>query len=194
VGVALSSLDRQGDCRMSAEEIEFPYTPPLPERTPEMVLATRDMFQDATADSFRSLPGFEAAEIRECDIGKVAAGDVRVSVLRAKPGYKWVGSPWHMHHYNFSVTYVLKGWADFEFEGVGKLRLGAGTVMDQPALNRHREGEMSEDFEAVVFHSPAVFGTTAFLYNEETGEYVDQYIGEVANDVQFGESLEVVAN
>jgi mannose-6-phosphate isomerase-like protein (cupin superfamily) len=178
---------------MSTTEIEFADTPALPDPSPDMVMATPEMFQNVSPDSFRLLPGFDAAEIRERDLGDLKAEDVRVTILRARPGYKWVGSPWHMHHYNFSITYVLKGWADFEFEGVGKVRLGAGTIMDQPAMNRHREGEMSEDFEAIAFHSPSVFGTTAFLYSEEAGGYIGQYIGDVANDEQFGESLEVVS-
>lgn len=164
----------------------FPATPPLPPATPEMVMATPEMFQDATAESFRPVPGFDASDIRECDLGQLDAGDVRVTVLRTKPGFKWVGSPWHMHDFDFSIAYVIKGWADFEFEGVGPVRISAGTIMNQPRKNRHREGAMSEDFEAVVFHSPPVFGTTVFLYDEETGTYRDQFVEDVSTDEEFG--------
>lgn len=169
----------------------FPAAPPLPPPTPDMVMATPDMFRAELPDSFRTLPGFDASELRESDLGNLMAGDARVSVIRSKPGYKWVGSPWHMHHFGYSVTYIIKGWADFEFEGVGAVRLGAGTIMHQPAMNRHREGDASEDFEAVVFHAPRVFGTTVFVYDEESGGYTEQYIAAIAEDEEFGRQLAV---
>jgi quercetin dioxygenase-like cupin family protein len=156
-----------------------------------MIMARPEMFQAVTPESFRASPGFDASDIRECDLGHINGGDVRVTIVRAKPGFKWVGSPWHLHDYNFSITYIIKGWADFEFEGVGQIRLDAGTIMHQPAMNRHREGEMSEDFEGVAFHSPAVFGTTAFLYDEATGIYQSQYIKDVGSDEDFGKLLDV---
>ncbi|MTD52592.1 hypothetical protein [Amycolatopsis pithecellobii] len=169
----------------------FPAAPPLPPPTSDMVMATPDMFRAELPGSFRTLPGFDASEIRESDLGALAAGDARVTIMRSKPGYKWVGSPWHMHHFGYSVTYIIKGWADFEFEGIGAVRLGAGTVMHQPAMNRHREGEASEDFEGVVFHAPKVFGTTVFLYDEEAGLYREHYSAAVADDEEFGKSLAV---
>ncbi|MGW4774889.1 hypothetical protein ACWEO2_43540 [Nocardia sp. NPDC004278] len=49
-------------------------------------------------------------------------------------------------------------------------------------MNRHREGEASEDFETVVFHSPAVLGTTVFVYDEQTGGYTEKYIAALAED------------
>jgi mannose-6-phosphate isomerase-like protein (cupin superfamily) len=156
-------------------------------------MATTDVIHHATPESFRAIPGFEASEMRECDLGKLDAEDVRITVVRNKPGFKWVGSPWHMHDFKFAVLYVLKGWTDFEFEGVGQVRLGAGTILNQPAMNRHREGEMSEDFEGIAFHSPPVFGTTAFLYDEASGKYHEQYIADVGADEEFGKLLDVAA-
>ena len=170
----------------------FPDTPPLPPPTSDMVMATPDMFRAELADSFRSLPGFDAAEIRESDLGELVGSDARVTVIRSVPGYKWVGSPWHMHHYDYNITYIIRGWADFEFEGVGPVRLGAGTIMHQPAMNRHREGEASEDFYGVAFLAPKVFGTTVFTYDEEAGIYREQCIPAIADDEDFGKALDVM--
>jgi hypothetical protein len=158
-----------------------------------MIMATPEMFQREDPDSYRKLPGFDASVIRQQYVGELSSGETQVSLIRSVPGFKWVGSPWHMHHYNFSITYIINGWADFEFEGIGAIRLGAGTIMDQPAMNRHREGDASEDFEGIAFHNPPVFGTTAFMLDEASGTYVPNYIGDIAQDEEFGASLDVVS-
>jgi quercetin dioxygenase-like cupin family protein len=155
-------------------------------------MATPDMFQQEGPDSFKSIPGFDASTMRTHLLGQLEqGGETTMAVLRSVPGKKWVGSPWHMHHYNYSITYIIKGWADFEFEGVGMVRLGAGAIMHQPKMNRHREGEASDDWEAVALYNPPVFGTTVFGYDEASGTYIPQYIGNIAEDEAFGKSLGV---
>jgi hypothetical protein len=143
-------------------EVELPPLPPPP---PEAIMATPDMFEfieDAEWFQF-----FRFTEIAERTDGQFFVTVMRGSV----PGRKFLGGPWHMHHFDFGLLYVTSGWAEFEFEGVGKVRFEKGMIMHQPAFNRHRDGEMSPDFEGLVILSPAVSDITAWVLDEETGEY-----------------------
>ena len=64
-------------------------------------------------------------------------------------GPKSQGS-WHVHEEcAFDWNYVLNGWAEFEFEGVGVVRLEKGDSWYQPPGIRHRELSASEDFEGM---------------------------------------------
>ncbi len=57
---------------------------------------------------------------------------------------------WHVHDEStFDWNYVLNGWAEFEFEGVGVVRLEKGDSWYQPPGIRHREVAASEDFEGL---------------------------------------------
>jgi mannose-6-phosphate isomerase-like protein (cupin superfamily) len=66
---------------------------------------------------------------------------------------------WHLHHTNFQMVYVIKGWIDFEYEEKGLVRLEAGTCVFQPPEIRHRELGHSEDLEIVEVVMPAGFET-----------------------------------
>jgi quercetin dioxygenase-like cupin family protein len=56
-------------------------------------------------------------------------------------------------------VYVLKGWVEFEYEGVGKVMMRAGSCFYQPSRIRHREIRHSQDIEMLEIVSPAVFET-----------------------------------
>jgi hypothetical protein len=71
-------------------------------------------------------------------------------VYRARPGHH-EGLPWHKH--------VVKGWAIFEFEGVGQIRLEPGPAIYQLLMNRHREIAQSDDFEILEITMPTEFET-----------------------------------
>jgi hypothetical protein len=81
--------------------------------------------------------------------------------------------PWHSHDLGFHMGYVINGWAEYEFEGVGRIRYTAGMAGWQLPNNRHREFGSSDDFEAIEITFPANIKTTAHLYDEEKGEYYD---------------------
>lgn len=175
---------------LDEEEVDHP----LPPRSNHMILATPEMFDAEKPDSFTDIPGFEGAFLRATDVAAQTGGKFDVNVLKANPDIKWTSSPWHMHHHDIALTYIMEGWADFEFEGIGVVRFEKGMIMNQPALNRHREGATSPDFFAVVFISPAKFGTTLFVWNEETEEYDEVYIEDsTGGDEEFG-NLQTVAS
>jgi quercetin dioxygenase-like cupin family protein len=79
-------------------------------------------------------------------------------VIRARPG-KAPHGEWHYHAVNVQFVYVLKGWVLFEYEGVGKVMMKAGSCFYQPPRIRHRELKHSRDVEMLEIVSPAKFKT-----------------------------------
>ena len=66
---------------------------------------------------------------------------------------------WHIHECTFQFVYVIKGWATFEYEGVGVRTLRAGDCMNQRPMIAHREIEDSDDYEVLEIVAPADFKT-----------------------------------
>ena len=64
-----------------------------------------------------------------------------------------------MHHTEFQLVYILKGWIEFEYEGQGAVRLEAGSSVYQPPGIRHRELGHSPDIEMLEVVLPAGFTT-----------------------------------
>jgi mannose-6-phosphate isomerase-like protein (cupin superfamily) len=56
-------------------------------------------------------------------------------------------------------TYVLKGWVEFEYAGVGKVTMRAGTCFYQPPNLPHRELRHSKNLELLEVVAPARFET-----------------------------------
>jgi quercetin dioxygenase-like cupin family protein len=57
------------------------------------------------------------------------------------------------------LVYVLKGWVEFDYEGVGKVRIEAGACVHQPPGLRHVEIAHSDDVEILEITLPADFKT-----------------------------------
>ena len=97
------------------------------------------------------------------DLGVEAAtnGDYLAHVIRAN-GAQEQGqiNQWHIHECDFQMIYILKGWATFEYEGVGVRTLVAGDCVNQVPKIRHREIECSPDVEILEIVSPARFDTS----------------------------------
>ena len=77
-------------------------------------------------------------EYRDLGIKRATEGKVVAHVIRARPG-KAPHGEWHYHATNVQFVYVLKGWVLFEYEGVGKVMMKAGSCFYQPPRIRHRE-------------------------------------------------------
>jgi quercetin dioxygenase-like cupin family protein len=56
-------------------------------------------------------------------------------------------------------VYVLKGWVLFEYEGVGRVMMKAGSCFYQPPNIRHREIRHSKNVQMLEIVSPAKFRT-----------------------------------
>jgi len=97
-------------------------------------------------------------EYRDLGIRRATRGKVVAHVIRARRG-KAPHGQWHRHDCAVQFVYVLKGWAVFEYEGVGRVRMKAGTCFYQPPNVRHREIRHSPDLEMLEVVSPASFKT-----------------------------------
>ncbi len=99
-------------------------------------------------------------EYRDLGIRRATRGKVVAHVIRARPG-KAPHGQWHRHDCNVQFVYVLKGWAVFEYEGVGRVRMKSGTCFYQPPGIRHREIRHSKDLEMIEVVAPADFRTVS---------------------------------
>jgi mannose-6-phosphate isomerase-like protein (cupin superfamily) len=97
-------------------------------------------------------------EYRDLGIKRATKGKVVAHVIRARRG-KAPHGEWHYHDVNVQFVYVLKGWVLFEYEGVGKVMMKAGSCFYQPPRIRHRELRHSRDLEMIEVVSPATFKT-----------------------------------
>lgn len=97
-------------------------------------------------------------EYRDLGIKSATRGKVVSHVIRARPGEAPHGE-WHWHDCDVQFVYVLKGWAKFEYEGVGEVLMQAGTCFYQPPGIRHREIGHSDDVEMLEVVAPANFKT-----------------------------------
>jgi quercetin dioxygenase-like cupin family protein len=97
-------------------------------------------------------------EYRDLGIKRASHGKVVAHVIRARPG-KAPHGQWHRHDCKVQFVYVLKGSAVFEYEGVGKVRMKAGSCFYQPPGIRHREIRHSRDLEMIEIVAPAKFKT-----------------------------------
>ena len=99
-------------------------------------------------------------EYRDLGIEKATRGKVVAHIIRARAG-KAPHGQWHRHHCDVQFVYVLKGSAVFEYEGVGKVTMRAGSCFYQPPGIRHREIRHSRDLEMIEIVAPAKFRTVA---------------------------------
>jgi quercetin dioxygenase-like cupin family protein len=99
-------------------------------------------------------------EYRDLGIKRATRGKVVAHVIRARPG-KAPHGQWHRHDCKLQFVYVLKGSAVFEYEGVGRVTMKAGSCFYQPPGIRHREIRHSNDLELIEIVAPANFRTVA---------------------------------
>ena len=97
-------------------------------------------------------------EYRDLGIRRATRGGVVAHVIRARRG-KAPHGEWHAHDCKVQFVYVLKGWVLFEYEGVGRVMMKAGSCFYQPPRIRHREIRHSADLHMIEFVSPARFKT-----------------------------------
>ena len=95
---------------------------------------------------------------RDLGVADATGGRVGAHVIRARGASETPGER-HHHALEFQLVYVLRGWVDFEYNGVGRVRLEAGSSVVQPPGIRHTELAHSADLELLEITLPAQFGT-----------------------------------
>ena len=142
----------------------------LPPREPDMLLAQPEFIMQPSDDKFQLPEGIDYFKYWTTDIGKLSGGRIGATVIRATPAAEGHHcSPWHYHKWDLSMSVVLNGTAEFEFEGIGVVKFVRGTVIYQLPMNRHREIYISPDFEAIEINLPATVDTHILLPNDVTG-------------------------
>jgi quercetin dioxygenase-like cupin family protein len=106
------------------------------------------------------LRGFFA--YRDLGVAEATAGRVGAHVIRARGASSEPGEL-HRHALDFQLVYVLRGWVDFEYDGVGRVRLEPGSSVVQPPGIRHAELAHSADLEMLEITLPAHFETEAVV-------------------------------
>ena len=97
-------------------------------------------------------------EYRDLGIADATRGKVLAHVIRARRG-RAAKPERHYHGVKFQMVYVLKGWIEFDYEGVGRVRLRKGSCVYQPPGIRHTELGHSRDLEMIEITLPARFPT-----------------------------------
>jgi quercetin dioxygenase-like cupin family protein len=97
-------------------------------------------------------------EYRDLGVNDATQGKYSANVIRAVPGRR-AEPTWHIHHLDFQMIYILKGWVTFEYEGQGEVTFRPGSAALQPPRIRHREIQHSDDLELIEITSPAAFET-----------------------------------
>lgn len=110
--------------------------------------------RDASWDD--GLRGFFA--YRDLGVATATGGRVGAHVIRARGASTEPGAK-HGHRLEFQLVYVLRGWVEFDYDGVGRVRLEAGSCVVQPPGIRHAELAHSEDLEMLEITLPARFET-----------------------------------
>ncbi len=95
---------------------------------------------------------------RDLGVADASRGGFGAHVIRAVPG-EHAAAQWHTHSLDFQMVYVLRGWVEFEYADIGRVRLQAGSSVYQPPGVAHREVTHSDDLEMLEVTSPAQFET-----------------------------------
>ena len=96
---------------------------------------------------------------RDLGIAGASAGGFGAHVIRAVAG-EHPSPQWHTHTLDFQMVYVLRGWVEFEYADIGRVRLEANSSVYQPPGLPHREIAHSDDLELLEITSPAAFETS----------------------------------
>ena len=95
---------------------------------------------------------------RDLGVTEGTEGKMRVQITTATSAMPQP-TGWHYHTCETQFVYMLKGWADLEFEDGRAVRLEAGDSVMIPGGARHQEVRSSDDFELLEVSVPADMGT-----------------------------------
>jgi uncharacterized RmlC-like cupin family protein len=95
---------------------------------------------------------------RDLGMTEATGGKLMAQVIRPTKPCDGPGDQ-HYHVLDFQMVYVLRGWTRVWQEGVGEIRMEAGTCMYQTPGIEHRVLEYSDDYEVLEITVPADFKT-----------------------------------
>ena len=100
------------------------------------------------------------AQYRDLGIADATHGLARAHVIRLiGPCDPNEVSKLHLHHVDFQMVYVLKGWVKTYMDGVGETTFQIGSSWTQPPKIKHLIMDYSDDVELLEVILPAEFET-----------------------------------
>ncbi len=144
---------RELGCGDGLESLSITSTRPLGsgDHTPRVTVQhARDAaFEEGLRDYF---------VYRDFGLKTASAGAIAAHAIKVTPG-KHPHGQWHTHDLDFQFVYVTKGWVEFDYEDIGRVRLEAGSTVYQPPMVRHAEVAHSDDVQIVEIVAPGDFET-----------------------------------
>src|ERR1700761_6705862 len=115
--------------------------------------------EDFKADGLRAY-----AQYRDLGIAAASHGLAQAHVIRLiGPCNPAEVSKLHLHHVDFQMVYVLKGWVKTYLEGEGEHVMQQGSAWTQPPKVKHMILDYSDDVELLEVILPAEFKTVELV-------------------------------
>ena len=129
--------------------------PAKPARPKQRVAMSHHREEDFKADGLRTY-----AQYRDLGIADATNGLARAHVIRLiGPCNPAEVSKLHLHHVEFQMVYVLKGWVKTYMDGVGETTYQQNACWTQPPKIKHLIMDYSDDVELLEVILPAEFKT-----------------------------------
>jgi quercetin dioxygenase-like cupin family protein len=93
---------------------------------------------------------------RDFELEPLTGGRMVAQAIKALPG-KRIQRRWHAGTPDFRFVYEANGWAEFEYEDIGTVRLEKDSMVYQPPMIRHAEVACSDDAVIVEVVTPPGF-------------------------------------
>ena len=126
-----------------------------PARPRQRIAISHHREEDFKADGLRAY-----AKYRDLGIAAASHGLAQAHVIRLQgPCNPDEVSKLHLHHVEFQMVYVLKGWVKTYMEGQGETLMKEGSAWTQPPKIKHMILDYSDDVELLEVILPAEFKT-----------------------------------
>jgi hypothetical protein len=152
------SLPRKTVASTARKKLTSKGRAPIPAKRarPKQLIATsHHREEDFKADGLRAY-----AQYRDLGIADATHGLARAHVIRLiGPCNPAEVSKLHLHHVEFQMVYVLKGWVKTYMDGVGETTYQQNACWTQPPKIKHLIMDYSDDVELLEVILPADFRT-----------------------------------
>jgi mannose-6-phosphate isomerase-like protein (cupin superfamily) len=126
-----------------------------PARPKQRIAISHHREEDFKADGLRTY-----AKYRDLGIAAASHGLAQAHVIRLQgPCNPDEVSKLHLHHVDFQMVYVLKGWVKTYMDGEGETLMREGSAWTQPPKIKHMILDYSDDVELLEVILPAEFKT-----------------------------------
>ncbi len=130
-------------------------SPKKPARPKQRIAISHHREEDFKADGLRAY-----AKYRDLGIAAASHGLAQAHVIRLQgPCDPAEVSKLHLHHVDFQMVYVLKGWVKTYMDGEGETLMQQGSAWTQPPKIKHMILDYSDDVELLEVILPAEFKT-----------------------------------